>query len=224
MRRILLGGILLLALIHPVELLAQQGPVRVSFMPRAGVLTQAAAFKQQWNDPPPEFRQVWRYRFEPDLVLGAAAAVETGALPVGLRLEVNRAPSLRLKQEAGSHGPPLYENTDADLTTGTLAAVVEPEGACYRGICPRLLLGAGVKHYRFDATLISDDTIYRFAEDQTCTTLQLGVGIATRLAGPLSVIAEINDFSNRVVLFNADDPSGRVHDILATLGVALRLP
>ncbi|HEV2130460.1 MAG TPA: hypothetical protein VGR27_05135 [Longimicrobiaceae bacterium] len=224
MRSILLFSILLLALLAPVELVAQQAPTRISLVPRIGVLTQASAFKQQWNDPPPEYRQVWRYRFQPDLVLGAAAEVETSALPVGLRLEVNHAPSLRLKHEASSFGPPVYGDARADLTTGTVAALIEPDQACYQAICPRLLLGAGVKHYRFDALLLSDDTIYPFAEDQTRATLQLGVGIATRLAGRLSLIAEINDFSNRVVLFNADDPSGRVHDTLATVGVALRLP
>lgn len=222
MRSLLLSCTLLLALLHPEGLLAQQAPQYISILPRLGVLTQPVPFKQYWNDPPPEFRQVWRYRFAPALAFGMAAEFGAESLPLRLRTEVNHTPSARLHHIAESFGPPLHEEATAGLTSATVAVVAEPEQACFRMFCPRLLAGGGVKHYRFEADVISDDTIYPFAQDQTRLTVQLGAGVAVRLPR-ITLVAEVNDFSNQLRFFRLDDPSGRVHDTLATMGVTIRL-
>jgi hypothetical protein len=181
---------------------------------------QAVPFEREFNDLGPEYRQVWRYRYQPDLVWGAAADLTTPGLPVGIRLEVNHAPSLTVEQKQGSPGPPVFERGSGAVTTATAAAIVQPARACLGALCPRLLVGGGVKQYRFDVELLSDDIVFPFAEDQSHTTLQVGVGVAAR-RNRVSLVAEVNDYSNRFKLFyNEDESRRRVHDTVATLGLA----
>ena len=221
----LVTGLLLCVLLFPGLLRAQGSRVRVTLLPRVGLLTQAVPFQREFTDLPPEYHQVWRYRIQPDVVLGLAADIATASLPVGVRIEASHAPSLVIEQEGGSLGPDVFDEASGSgtMTTATVAAIVQPARTCMGVVCPRLLVGGGVKQYRFDTELLSGDIVFPLAEDQARLTLQLGAGVVARRKR-VSLVAEVNDYSNKVALFqDTDDPRRRVHDTIATLGIALQV-
>lgn len=222
MRSVLLAAVALSALGFPALLPAQSSPVQITLIPRVGVLTQAAPFDMNTDHFSVRPRPVFRYRFEDDLVLGLAAEVEWAGVPVRLRGEVSHAPSLTLVEDEESTGPDVWGDDHATMTSTTVSVVVQPRQTCVGAVCPRVLAGVGVKHYRLSAELLSGDIVSPLAQDQTQTTLQLGAGVEARLSR-LSLIAEVNDYSNDFDFYYQIDNDGRVHDVVATLGLAVRV-
>ena len=217
--------ILLVLLSTPQALAAQWDEVQLTLTPRVGLYTQPRPFEQPFNDPPPEYRQVWRYRFESGPSFGLAADLAFPGKAIGLRVEANHTPSLTLRQDDGSLGPPVFEegsSNDASVTTITAALRVEPRAACLGGVCPRLLLGAGLKRYRFDTELLSGDVVFPFAEDQSRLAVQLGAGISAPLGARTSLVAELNDYVNSVDLWQ-DEDGGWTHEAVLSVGIGVRV-
>lgn len=223
MRTVFFAAILLSLLARPASLAGQER-ASITFLPRAGVLVQTSPFEVEFDDVP-GFTQHWHYRFQPGVALGAAAELRAPGFPVALRGEVSFAPALTLEEDDDNLGPELYgpgEEPGGSLTAATVAAVLASDRLCLGPLCPRLLVGGGIKRYHFDAEVLSGDIVSRFAEDQTQTTLQVGVGLAARLRRAL-LVAEVNDYSNSVDYAFTDNDGGRVHDTVFSLSVAVPL-
>ena len=143
--------------------------------------------------------------------------------PFGLRLALNRAPSLTLERDPGYSGAPLLGPASGRVTTATIAVLLEPRQTCLGPVCPRIVLGGGIKRYRFDANVLIDDIVVPFADDQNRPTLQLGIGMRATVAG-FVVVTEISDFSNGLRFGNSTYPSKRTHDTIVSLGLGIRFP
>ena len=222
MRRFLTLLLLLAAPAAPA--LAQGSATRITLIPRVGIYTQPGAFEQPFDDPPPEYRQVWRYRYDSGPSLGLAADLAFPGQTLGVRVEANHTPSLSLRQADGSPGPLVHEpsSSDGSVTTLTAALRVEPRAACVGAVCPRLLLGAGLTRYQFGAQLLSGDIVFPFAEDQSRLTVQVGAGFTTPLGARTALVAELNDYVNRVDLWQ-DEDAGWTHEAVLSLGVGVRV-
>lgn len=213
---LVLGVVTTTFLSEPIE--AQK--VRLLVAPRAGVITPATSISQRF-DQVPGFDATWRYDMKPAFSYGALVEVPTPLAGLGVRLEWTEGQKASITHADGTAGPPTYGDVSAKLRITSAAALIQPERLCLRNVCPRLVAGAGIKQYDFEGALLWDDVVDRFAKDQSVTTLQLGLGLITYL-DRFAIIAEVNDFSNRVEFATPDNAANRVHDLVINLGAAIR--
>lgn len=218
MRAIAIG---LLSLYSAASLVAQDETVHVTLVAHGGVLAQTVAFRQDFGALVPGL--VSGHRFDHGRSLGASLELGRARSPLGVRFALNRASALTLENDPGYKGAPLYGPASGTITTATIAVLLEPRQTCFGPFCPRLLLGGGIKRYRFKANVRNDDVIEPFADDQDRPTLQLGIGVRATVSG-FVLIADISDFSNGLRFGNATYPSKRTHDTIVSLGLGIRLP
>jgi hypothetical protein len=189
-------------------------------MPRAGVMTQARPFTQQFLLLP-DYSRKWKYEMDPALAYGAVIEVPTPYKSLGVRLEISNAGKAEIRRVAGSDGPPTHDEVSARVRITSAAAIYQPSRFCWGNVCPRLLGGGGIKQYDFEGNLLWDDIVDRFADDQSHATLQLGAGVVA-YASRLAIIAEVVDYSNGIKFASRDQPTSRTHDLAFTLGAGVR--
>lgn len=211
----------LLCLCSAAGLSAQDARTYVTLAAHGGVLSQTGPFRQDLGALAPGW--VSGYRFNRGGCVGASLELVRARFPLGIRLALSQSASLRLERAPGFIGAPVLEPASARVTTATIAMLLEPRRTCVGRVCPRLMLGGGVKRYWFNADLVYDDIIEPFADDQTRPTLQLGVGVRATVAG-IVLTADISDFSNSLRFGNVTYPSKRTHDTIVSLGLGIRFP
>src|SRR5687768_2302808 len=206
------------AVFSSAELQAQQPSFLV--MGRVGVVAQAVPFSQHFSLTT-QIDERWRYRTQPAVSYGAIVETPTPFTSFGLRFEGARVSRAAIKKTKESLGPPTNGEVTAKVSLLSAAALYQPEGWCRNGVCPRLIGGLGVKRYDFEGNLLWDDIVERFAEDQSRTTLQLGVGIIAYMSR-IAIVAEAVDFSNSIKFASRDNQTNRVHDLSFNLGAGVR--
>jgi hypothetical protein len=214
-------SVLCVLCICPVATLtAQDAPMRVTLLAHGGVHSQTGAFRQDFSALVPGLES--RYRFERGGSLGASLELGRARFPLGIRVSLNQSPSLGLERPPGSLGAPFLGPATGRVTTATVAAFLEPRRTCVGRVCPRAVLGGGIKRYRFDANLLLDDIVEPFADDQVRPTLQVGVGLRATV-GRVVLMTDVTDFSNGFRFTNRTYPGRRVHDTIVSLGVGVTL-
>ena len=197
---------------------AQQPPFLV--MGRAGLVAQAVPFSQQFSLTT-QIDERWRYRTQPAMSYGAIVETPTPWTSFGLRFEASQTGRATIKKTLDSKGPPTNGDVTTKVGVVSAAALYQPEGWCRNGICPRLIGGLGIKRYDFEGNLLWDDIVDRFADDQSRTTLQLGIGIIAYMSR-FAIVAEVVDFSNSIKFASRDNPTNRVHDVSFNVGAGIR--
>jgi hypothetical protein len=215
-----IGVLGILSICSATAMSAQDSPMRVTLVAHGGVHAQTGPFRQDLGALVPGL--VTRYRFDRGGSLGASLELGRARFPLGIRVSVNQSPSLGLERTPGSLGAPFLEPATGRVTTATVAVVLEPRRTCFGRVCPRALLGGGIKRYRFDANLLLDDIVEPFADDQFHPTLQMGVGVRATV-GKAVLMADVTDFSNGFRFTNQTYPGRRVHDTIVSLGVGVTL-
>ena len=151
-------------------------------------------------------------KLDNSLAIGLGAELQLGALPFGIRANLDYATASKVNIETGGVEEE-GSNTTLLAVVGDLVFRPLPRIVVLQ---PYLFAGGGLKQYDFETESAGE------FESESDPTVHLGFGLDFGL-GPLALNAELSDYISWFELTEAEDSSEMQHDLFVTVGFSIGL-